>query len=225
MNHYVIVRFNLPWKSEAENESWISNRIKLFETYLLKTLSRQKNKSFTLDLCINANTPSKFIEKLSKKIKSAGLKSRFLKFQSMQEFKDTLKDNYKKGDVLTRIDSDDVVSSDYIDNIQKFYKKNKGKNICYDYLQIGYLDTAKKDWSTVVYKATTMFLTIEFNGKHTPYSCSHDLIRKLGFSVYKSDNPNTCCVCHGTNLANDLERARKRFSHKKDINYFSWFGD
>ena len=222
MRHYIVVRFNLPWKKESDSDSWILNRIRLFNAYLLNTLGRQKNKNFVLDLCINKNTSDKFLSKLKQDLDNKNLNYRFLKFGSMKDFKDNLSINYKVGDILTRIDSDDIVSSDYVESIQSFYKKNKGKGICYDYLNIGYLDVVSKDWVTAVYKATSMFLTIEFNGKHTPYSCSHDLIRKLGFSVYKDGAKNVCCVCHGTNLANDLVRAKKRFSYDKSIDYYSW---
>ena len=58
----------------------------------------------------------------------------------------------------------------------------------------------------------------------SPYNFSRDLIdKKTGRKVIKLYSKDVCCVCHGSNLANDVEKSKKRFRYSKtNFNMKKW---
>lgn len=206
--HYIITRFNLRWRGDRfGDDSWISERSKLMQDTLIKTLNRQSCNSFELVLLIDKDTKKSFESKISSLCK---FKVKFIRCDSIKDLKkdDIFEGIAKEGDILSRVDSDDILSKDYVKNIQSFFQKNTKKNAVFDYKNIGYMDIRSKKSISYRYRPTSMFISILYYNKINPYSFSHDLFRQNGFSMHKEDVLDCCCIVHGGNLANSMENKK-----------------
>jgi hypothetical protein len=221
----IITRFNLKWRKINNYEKWLSDRIDLFETYLAKSLSNQKDKKFKLILLVNEGTKADVISKLESIFKKNNFKGEILICKDVHDAKKVVVDRYKgKVCMLSRIDSDDVVSPNYVSNIRKFFSDKNNHNKILDFKNLYYYNTKNKELIDVIYPRPSMFISMMSNIA-SPYNFSHDLIdKKTGRKVVKLDSKDVCCVCHGGNLANDVEKSKKRFKYQKsNFKIQRWF--
>ena len=208
MEHYIITRFNLKWRGDRFSDPvWIKERSDLMKNTLIKTLNNQSDKNFKLILLIDRGTSRAAELSISKACKFPVI---FKRCDSVRDLKrkDVFEDIAKEGDILSRVDSDDIISPKYIENIKSFFKNNIKKNIVFDYKHIGYLDVRSQESIKYRYSPTSMFISILYYNNVNPYSFSHDLFRQNGFLAHKEDVLDCCCIVHGGNLANNMRNKK-----------------
>lgn len=134
--HYVITRFNLRregWNTSREGslvltEEWLSNRFILFERFCLSSMQNQTNQDFTWLVYFDINTPAGYKQKISEyHLRFPNFKPVFI--NGMSEFLSSIQleieKNKKPFTITTRIDNDDSVSINFINEIQRnFEEKN-----------------------------------------------------------------------------------------------------
>ena len=143
--HFLITRFNLrrkDWKLTKGNEKvlseeWLEERFDLFENYCFNSVKHQKNKNFKWLVFFDVNTPESYkakVEKLSLELPG------FLPFyiDGMDQFLPSLKNKVKeicsKEYIITsRLDNDDCISLNYVDEIQEYFDSQ-------DFLAIDVID-------------------------------------------------------------------------------------
>ncbi|MEH6704895.1 glycosyltransferase [Galbibacter orientalis] len=133
-NHFIITRFNLrkdDWKISKNNspvltKKWLENRFVLFENFCIPSVKSQTNKNFKWLVFFDKNTPNNF----KKKIES--YKFDFENFtpvyvDGMSKFLPTiqkiLNENTSDYIITSRIDNDDSISKNYIEEVQKTFNK------------------------------------------------------------------------------------------------------
>ncbi len=134
--HYLITRFNLRnpnWDVTKNNETllnedWMSSRIKLFENYCLPSVIAQTNKNFTWLLYFDTST-SGFYKDVIKKLTENHSNILVFFINGMDQFYPEIKSfidvNSKQSDYLitSRIDNDDCIHKDFINEVQKKFDK------------------------------------------------------------------------------------------------------
>ncbi|MEL4308721.1 glycosyltransferase [Joostella sp. CR20] len=142
--HYIITRFNLrkdDWKTSKNNspvltEEWLKNRFELFEKFCLPSVKFQTNTNFKWLVFFDKNTPEKYkniITTYQKEFENFvpiyvdGM-SKFL--PTIQEFLNKSSADYL---ITSRIDNDDTISINYVDEIQKKFDSQ-------EYTGIDFLD-------------------------------------------------------------------------------------
>lgn len=134
-DHYLITRFNLrnpEWDVTKNNDTlltdaWMENRLWLFENFCLPSVVAQRNKNFIWLLFLDKTTASKFRGQIEQCI----INHPFIKIfyiDGMGAFQSSIKSYLSENAhqpflITTRIDNDDCVHVDYINEIQKTFDK------------------------------------------------------------------------------------------------------
>ena len=126
IKHYVLIRFycfEMMPKNKLFDEKLLNNGIDVFNNYTLKSLENQSNKNFEIIIIIHneINLNHSSIKKLLK------IKTNLnLKVLKLKEIKSYININSKNFDFLitTRIDHDDLIYKDAVEEIQNKCNKN-----------------------------------------------------------------------------------------------------
>lgn len=139
--HYIITRFNIAVKfSEGGekvrcvdtciDEAYLTKRFQLFEKYTFSTVSKQSNKNFRWIVLFSDRTPDKFRKIISDyQRRFANFQPEYLSAAEAFDLTNTLNRILKrvKTDwyVTTRLDNDDAISLNFMEEIQAFLNKNE----------------------------------------------------------------------------------------------------
>jgi len=143
--HFLITRFNLrkkSWNTTRNNsqvltDEWMINRLKLFENYCFSSVKNQTNTHFKWFVFFDEETAEKYrviINRLAKEF------SLFIPIyiDGMDAFLPAIKDEISKQLtqpylITSRLDNDDCLREDYIQNVQQQFEKQ-------DFMAIDYID-------------------------------------------------------------------------------------
>lgn len=135
-NHLLVTRFNLrnpEWDVTKNNEKlltndWMEERMWFFENFCFPTILAQTNQNFEWLLYFDITTPEKFKTRISELIQNQ-LNFKVFYIDGMPQFYDELKKyisavpNKKPYLITSRIDNDDSVHKDFINEIQLQFKQ------------------------------------------------------------------------------------------------------
>ena len=135
-NHLLVTRFNLrnpEWDVTKNNEKlltndWMEERMWFFENFCFPTILAQTNQNFEWLLYFDISTPEKFKTRISDLIQNQ-LNFKVFYIDGMPQFYDELKKyisaipNKKPYLITSRIDNDDSVHKDFINEIQLEFKQ------------------------------------------------------------------------------------------------------
>ncbi|WP_374548523.1 glycosyltransferase [Flavobacterium sp.] len=135
-DHYLITRFNLRasfWNTTKNNEKlltdeWMENRMWLFENFCFPTVVSQSNKNFKWLLFFDENTKEIYKNRIEKLVENY---PHFVVFfiNGMDAFYGELTTYIKQNSsdkpylITSRIDNDDSIHKDFINEIQKQFKQ------------------------------------------------------------------------------------------------------
>ena len=132
-DHFVFTRFNLkiPSFNKTSNENlvisdeWLIPRFELFDTYCFPSFKHQKNTNFRWLVFFDTDTPAKFKDMIKK------YQQDFPQFEPIflnsndgmkPAIKKILLDSKKPYVITSRIDNDDILGLNYIENIQRQFE-------------------------------------------------------------------------------------------------------
>ncbi|MBZ9787848.1 putative rhamnosyl transferase [Psychroflexus sp. CAK57W] len=181
MKQFLITRFNLKiegWNftKHGENinsEKWLENRFSLFENYCLPSVKNQSNLDFKWCIFFDKQTPTKFIQKIKDyELTFPNIVPLYVENSDelIDNFKKYYSDNYNEDFIITtRLDNDDLIHKDFINEIQNNYEPLHGLTID---LRKGYQ----------VFKCKSRFKIRMFNTNFNPF-ISYVENTKLGFET------------------------------------------
>jgi len=133
-NHYLITRFNLKnpkWDVTKNNESlltneWLEHRLWLFENFCYPSVAAQTNRNFTWLIYFDVTTPDAYKQKIEAIVRNQS-NIRLFYIEGMPAFYPEInklitaeaKEQYL---ITSRIDNDDCISKNFIDEVQKQFK-------------------------------------------------------------------------------------------------------
>lgn len=215
--HIINTFFNLDYArvsptvppNQYKNQEWLEKRIFLFEKYCLASIMSQTDKNFIWVCHVHKDSPEYIKNKFAEYQKQCPqLKIIYGSFYYL--FKDDLfkfiktEIPQKTYLITTRCDSDDMIASNYIENIHKHLYK--GINYFLDFVN-GYIYDAQNDVLCRTKFRRNPFCTRVEKMKNfqTVYITSHDSINQKGYVHQLKTEPMWTQVIHGGNILNKLD--------------------
>jgi len=143
--HFIITRFNLrreSWNTTRTNtvvltEEWMDNRLKLFENFCYASIEKQRNQNFEWLVFFDKQTDVKHKE-IIKRLEGKFPNFKAIFIDGMEVFLSEIKKEItarlcKPYLITSRLDNDDALSDDYIDEVQKQFQQQ-------NFLAIDYID-------------------------------------------------------------------------------------
>jgi len=156
MKHFIITKFNIPIRFGRSlryfkknlainenliiNEYYLKNRFEIFETFTLPSIQLQTNKNFIWLVFFFDKTPKIFIDKI---LLYKSICPQFIPY-FINEYESTEISKYinhkifekEKYTITTRLDNDDALNYNYIDNIQSNIIKIKKDEFFYHFQMV-----------------------------------------------------------------------------------------
>lgn len=212
LTHLLFTRFNIQYEpndSIGIQPDWLEERLRLFELYCLPSIQKQTCQDFIWVLLGDIRTPENYklqIEHytvLLPQIRTCWLPYQEDGYHSC--YKQIAQDLAKDADKLisTRLDSDDTLSSDYIEHVQEIAKRGTRGMITFPHGK----QTFTKDHKSfeIRYIQNHFLSRIEDSGYDTIMVFDHSLVQKSALQIFETEQPMWDEVVHGGNIHNDFE--------------------
>lgn len=203
---------------------WLAERHKLFERFCLPSVLSQTNKNFEWVLVADSRTSDSFREVLdaypvtvlyaSFDYDFSALRTKHIRAIKLEEaiakpLKDYLETKEANYIITSRLDSDDAISTDHIDKVQRYSKEYKKRGMPFWLNLVRGYKWCGGNVYPIGALSNPFISFIEPQGNLlTAYQCCHKVALKQGFRVdqVREGNPTWMQVIHGGNLLNKLMR-------------------
>jgi hypothetical protein len=208
--HFLITRFNCQYFRGQEkrlNYGWLTERIKLFETYTFPSVRGQTEKNFEWILLCHSDTPREFKKRLRRyKGLSLVFTDATAKIIAPLIVKDHLQD--EEFVITTRIDGDDAIEKDYIKCVQTEFREEV------EFLNIprGCLYDPRKELAFGRRSTKNPFISFveKVGDLKTVYCTSHGITDRVApVRQIWNDKARWLQVVHGGNVFNKVARKGK----------------
>ena len=220
MKHYVITRFNLgiysskPMfgaKLNISPDAWMAHRIHLFLTLTVPSIKAQTNQNFTWFVLVDARTPRVFKYALSR-INCDNLHIVPVGRVSMT---DAVLMTIEPGEydlITTRLDNDDLLHRNAVNDIQNLYRVNQGAELPYAIdMPHGYtFDLIAKKIHPTTYPGNANISLVERSvGAKTAWHDQHGKMYAQ-YPIARSLEPGWMIVVHSQNIGNNTKSSPGR---------------
>ena len=216
--HFLITRFNLKnpgWDVTKNNETlldenWMDERLELFSSFCFPSVINQNNKNFKWLLFFDNSTSEKYRDKIAQILNNHTLIVPFY-IDGMPNFQEAIlryiEENARDKDYLitSRIDNDDCIHIDFINEIQKQFNKQ-------DFLAIDNINgyTLQVEPNYILGKKEHIFnpfiSLIERNkNPKTVWHYVHNMWKKEPRLIHLSEKRLWLSVIHGKNKVNEFD--------------------
>lgn len=219
--HFIITRFNIPTKYAGRkntsmdnvdpktNEKYLDYRMNLFDRYTFPSLKNQTNKNFKWLVLFSNQTPQKYKKRLQLFAEEfTNFCPLYLTDEEAYNFDIYLESVLNQYDcdtyITTRIDNDDAISINMIEEIQKYYKQECNENLLLSFTcGLQYTEKTKR-FATQNIKGNHFITMILTNPSKTVISFPHNKIPKEITTVTMGEKkkPMWIEVIHENNYAN-----------------------
>ena len=222
MKHYVITRFNLgiysskPMfgaKLNISPDAWMAHRIHLFLTLTVPSMKAQTNQNFTWFVLMDAKTPEIFMRALYK-IRYGNLYI-YNTNTSHITMTDAVLQHIEPGEydlITTRLDNDDLLHKNAINDIQNLYRVNRGSELPYTIdIPHGYtFDLKAKEIYPTTYPGNANISLVERSvGAKTAWHDQHGKIYNQYYHI-QTIEPGWMIVVHSQNVGNNIKSSPGR---------------
>lgn len=220
--HIILTKFNYKWysktfdknKNKINSIEWLNDRINLYEKYHLKSLLNQINNNFQCIQIWDKETPNEYFQKYTK--------YDFISIIHNLDWKKYVDLSNIDYLITSRLDNDDGISSEYIQEIQKicladFQTKIVDSNGC------RYIKDKDIFVDVNLVKCTSPFISVgstKIDGFITAGDGQHTMLENKFKIKHKIDKCLFMQVIHERNLVND---DKSKITSKKDKYYRNIF--
>ena len=206
--HLIVSRVALRWnhRNLKDWDSYVKDRLVLYRNYTLSSLINQSSQDFTLlslvdeSIHLEPTLENEVVLKTNLEVGS----NKLLVPNMVQEYVSGLNEKYDYV-IVTRLDSDDMISKNFIEEVRKNIKLNE----YYDIYDTFIYDFSKK----IIYESGlynhTISHFVSVMEKFDSFDCQvyrheHTNIRSF-FKGYKSKTINGLEIIHGKNMINSIK--------------------
>lgn len=240
--HFVITRFNcvLPrfkdrWPDKYNkrlDKNYLNQRFAIFEKYTYKSIICQSNKNFEWIILFDDKTSDEYLKRVKCGEEDFAITPLLISEEdnAIECLDDYIFNNTKYVDyyITSRVDNDDMYSSDYIETVQKFCSEN-GNNEYFISFPYGLQYDLDKDELREYIRKDNHFTT-HFSGKKDGnlygniMNINHTKLYDIGAEIktINTDNPMWLEIIHESNCSNrkiteeildrdDVKKIMKRF--------------
>lgn len=217
--HFVITRFNIKanygckLKNPDNNpmyrildEDYLEERFSIFEKYTLQSMINQTNQNFTWLILFHKNTPVKFKEIIQQLKKKFNFEDLYFDDDDKFNFSDYInKHEDNNWFVTTRIDNDDMLAEDYIDQIQEY--ANNNLHTCIISFERGMKYDLKYQKKYQYNRKDNHFLSMIGSKEDCILQYNHAKILSSGKEIIflDSNKPMWIEIIHDSNVINKIE--------------------
>lgn len=204
-SHLILTRFNLRTAyggSAAPDEHWLSRRFELFDKVCYPSVRGQSRQNFKWLIFFDAETPDAF----KRKISEYATWDRFIvcyarSFEDI-EITDVVSphiDAHADYLITTRLDNDDAISVDFIENVQSCFHGQQGEfvNFCN-----GYILCKDKLYAAKQYANPFVSMIESTKSFQTVWCAKHSNLPQKGKVINIETEPTWVQVVHGGNVIN-----------------------
>lgn len=216
--HFLITRFNLKnpeWDVTKNNEAlldenWMDERLELFSNYCFPSVVNQINKNFKWLLFFDNSTSEQYRKKIAQILDNNPQIISFY-IDGMSKFQESILDYIKENTsdkdylITSRIDNDDCIHKDFIDEIQKQFDKQ-------EFLAIDTIEgyTLQVEPNYILGKKEHIFnpfiSLIERNeNPKTVWHYVHNMWKKEPRLIHLSEKRLWLSIIHGKNKVNEFD--------------------
>jgi len=205
--HLILTRFNvrLDWSQSNWDRTWLQRRIELFETYCLPSVRNQTNQNFQWNVFFDEKSPDFLLEKIEAYKNYENFVPIFTSVFNSEFCRETVRQKLSPNAdhvITTRLDNDDAIATDFIQNIQDHFvpKDMTFLNFLYGYR------LSKSKLYLHRYSSNSFISLIEPCQKEklkTVYcGIAHGRYKEIGNIVNIKSKPNWLILIHEDNIGN-----------------------
>lgn len=201
--HCVLTKFNIKLGQELQSglkRSWLEHRIKLFSTFCYPSLRYQSCQDFTWLVLFDSHTPEVFKDIIRQYAKWSNFIPVYVDAYEMPRHAiSTLLSPSVRYVITTRIDNDDALAKDYIENVQKQFS---GQSFQFVNFTRGYI------WNDgLIYideQPSNPFISLieKRDDFKTVWCIDHTRLKEIGEIREVFSEPSWIQVVHGKNVSN-----------------------
>jgi hypothetical protein len=123
LKHIITTSFNWGWLDSTRNDingkpvntfAWLDRRVELFEKYCLPSIENQTNRDFTWHVIFDEKTPENYYKKYE------DVPNIYISFEALEHYIERImKDDPHLYLLTSRLDNDDGLSTDYVNELHK----------------------------------------------------------------------------------------------------------
>ena len=233
-DHFISTKFNLRIFNGLNNDpDWLEYRFKLFDQFCYPSIRGQSNQNFKWIVYFDSQTPEIFKKKFEKYSEWKNFISVYIDGHISRKIsRKIIISNLTPGVeylITTRIDSDDAICKDFVENIQKNFEYQRFEFISFPYAHV--LHPSGKLYS-FRYLNNPFVSIIEkiiepnLNGVKTIGRAKHTEFSKLGNMKQIKSKYSWLQIVHGKNVSNTIRGIRqpmndisREFSINSDLFY------
>lgn len=225
MKHIILTRFNVlmpGWNSQINlDPKWLDGRFSLFEDICLPSVASQKNQHFDWLVFFDSKTPAKYKEKINSLVKTYAFRPIYVDIFDLNEISVNIFKDYSGDNMLlsSRLDSDDVLSIDYVEKVNSIASKRHSKCVI------------NFDNGAILFSKNSKRLLYQYEDKSNPFTsllepCTADLTTILAVKhtelhafaevVHIKGKPMWLQVVHGGNVSNRVRGTRVKINQFND---------
>jgi len=216
--HFLITRFNYGWLDNVARSrtgtavnttQWLDERVQLFETFCLPSVTRQTCRNFTWVMQFDPRTPVEILERCAATPNVEIIQEPIADFFAQVELAEPFL-------ITSRLDNDDALHERYIDAVQRRFA---GETQLLDTRGIQFDQSRHRFYTDGRRKPNSPFLTLieKLGGRpKTVHYADHAKMRRH-FPARRLKQRLWCQVVHETNL---LNRIRGRRLWRPDLSGF-----
>ena len=226
LKHLVLTRFNVAAPGREQSISlkpgWLDGRFDLFEKYCLPSVKNQTNHNFTWVVFFDTATPSAYKQKIERLQRIYPFKAEFTALFEMDRIVPSFlsRDNGESWLLTTRLDSDDILSDDFVSNLQDIAAKPKRIVInfyCGTILSVTGSTAKVYETEDVSNPFASLLEPLDSNSKSI-WAVQHTALESFAEVFHENAAPRWMQLVHGTNVSNRVKG--KRISLKKHSSRF-----
>jgi hypothetical protein len=223
--HYLLTRFHVRVLQQLPGRRWLEDRISLFNKYALPSITNQDNQNFTWLIAVSESTPKDVLQifEQSPRIELIVTPDDAPVEKHVSQMRERVLQSRSPWVITTRLDSDDAISTDYVNTVQsRFAPQKKGINFA-----AGWVYDPRRDLCMQVTNWCNQFISlVEPRDKSlkTVYCRKH---KEMHLECHVDDSwskTRWMQVAHGGNALNrDLWAKGRVIPNEEILEKFPWF--
>lgn len=217
MKHILLTRFNVlmpGWNSQIHlDPSWLDGRFKLFEEMCLPSVNEQTSHNFEWLIFFDTNTPEQFKSKILELTRIFPFHAIYVEIFDLKKISLGIFEQFSGDKMLltSRLDSDDILATDYIERLQKISSGIEIKSVI------------NFDYGAILFSRNNRYSLYEYEDQSNPFTSliepftsnlstilavKHTELDQFAKLIHVRDKVMWLQVVHGGNVSNRVRGKR-----------------
>lgn len=212
--HILLTRFNIKFPglqnkfTHGLDPTWLRHRFDLFETFCLPSVRSQTNRNFRWLVLFDEETPEEFRRRFEGHRDFSNMKPVYISEFKLPVVQECILDEVRESDthvIVSRLDNDDAISSDFIDQVQCRFS---AQDLLFVNFPRGFELQGGKLYERRALSNSFISVIERCDGRFLFITSSHLELSHIGPIVNVETHPLWMIVCHDANICNRAQGIR-----------------